>query len=169
MARRGEEQGHPELRTSSFDVVDLAVGLVLLILVPAVCIAVAGMLGAEVSTSKYDFRGKPKVDPAPDLEEVETRYKCAEAIYTENAQTFIKSLLDHADSMYASRLSEWASKCLRNAESALLSLEQLIQSHPESQSEFRTYLDRIANLRGRIRTDLERVRSVKIVGQDMRR
>lgn len=169
MARRGDAQEHPERKPSNFDTVDLVVGLILLILVPVVCFAVAGMLGAEGRSSKFDFREKPVVDPAPDREEVEARYKTAEAMYAENAQAFLKSLTDHPDSVYAGRLCEWATKSLRNSESALLSLEQLIQSHPESQGEFKLYLERMASLRERIKADLERIKGFNILGQDVRR
>ena len=98
-----------------------------------------------------------------------TGFKSAEVMYTENAQAFLKSLTDHADSVYAGRLCEWANKSLRNSESALLSLEQRIRSHPESQAEFKSTMDRIGSLRERIKADLERLRTFNIIGQDVRR
>lgn len=156
-------------QTGQVDTVDLVIGVVLAILVPLLCLILAGVLGVKTRSDKFDFREKPNLVPVPDAEEIETHWKNAEQLYYENARPFLKNAESHEDPNMRYYFRKWAEQTIQNVDAKLSRLEALINVTPEGKQAFQSYIGRIAQRREEIRSDLEKARSLDIHAIDTAR
>jgi hypothetical protein len=156
-------------RLAQVDTTDLVTGIILVILVPILSLVVAGMLGVKGSSDKFLFREGPEVDPVPDREEIDARYRYAEDLYLQNAKRFLESaeaLKAQPDGEYFRR---WTNDSLKQADSAFVDVESMIKRYPEASSQFQTYLGRVVQYRAEIQRDMERARSLDVLKLDVPR
>lgn len=161
-------QSHPR-RRGQVDTTDLVTGVILVILVPVLCLVLAGMMGVKGSSSKFLFREGPEVDPVPDREEIDARFRHAEELYLQSAKRFLES----AESLRAQPVGEyfrrWSNDSLKAADSAFVGVESMIKRYPEASSQFQAYLGRVAQHRAEIQRDMERARSLDVLKRDVAR
>jgi hypothetical protein len=156
-ARRGER--------GEIDAMDVGGGVALLILVPVLCLVIAGMLGLSTRSDKGDFREKPQTDPTPDQAEIELRWKAADDLYRLTAKPFAETAVSQSSVEFKEYFRRWATRSLEQTDSSLQSLEVLVR-RPDCRGTFDSYLARIGQLREELRRDLERVRALDVLGRD---
>jgi hypothetical protein len=149
--------------------VDLIVGLVLLVLVPVLCLTVAGLTGLSTRSDMYDFRERPQVNPAPDQEEIVARFQAAVALYENTSRPLLETAVSahtRPDGLFFRR---WAERSLEQAASAFQGLEALIKNYPDSAGSFQGYVTRSSQYRAQIQKDKERARALDVLGLDEKR
>ena len=159
---RGRERG-------DVDTVDLIVGIVLVVLVPVLCLTLAGLTGLSTRSEMYDFRERPKVNPAPDQQEIDARFQAAVALYQQTSRPLLETAISahtRPDGLFFRR---WAERSLEQAASAFQGIEALIQNYPDAASSFQSYVARSAQYRAQIQKDMERARALDVLGLDEKR
>lgn len=153
-------------REGQVDATDLVVGIVLAILVPVLCLAIAGMLGVKGRSAKLDWREEVAVDPPPDRQEVEARFRYAQELYVENAKRFLETAEALRNQPVGDYFRRWATDALRAADSAFMGVESLIQRYRDETSQFQSTLTRAAQFRAELRRDMDRARSLDVLKRD---
>ncbi|MBI4602947.1 MAG: hypothetical protein HY721_13400 [Planctomycetes bacterium] len=141
---------------------DLLLGVGLIAVIPFLAYVLNRILEPRRAVDITVLGGRPKVDPAPDDEEVEGRMRVAEALLTVNARGYLKQAEEQRDSQLRDCFRRWAGKALRTAHAEYEGLEKLITSekYPEARNKFGEQLARIAGRKKEIEADLERVKAM---------
>lgn len=154
------------LEHGEVDGVDLVVGIVLLVLVPMACYALAAVFGPQPPQSQVGFGQKAEIKPRPDAEEVEMRWKALEESYSGSARYFTeKALSGKLKPTEQEQFRGWAQKSLEKSRSDLGAFTVFLEAN-EVKTEFLAYDTKARALMQSIDADLARIRSLDVLGRD---
>ena len=160
--RRNVESPGSEGR--GINVVDLVIGLALLLVVPAVCYVFAGMVWGKAEP----MHDKVEVNPPPDGDEVDARWKEIQVLYSKNATCLAEVAQTVEDLNLKGQFRHWRDQCFQNVDKKLLDLEAFIKSyspkHPDIEKTFYSHLGQIAELRRRVAAELAKAKDLDAKG-----
>ena len=145
-----EEQPVTE-RSSSFDPVDLCVGILVAIVIPLIVYGVIRS-GVETKSDMGQFRQKIEVTVKPDAELIGMKISYFKKIYTETGREFLNR---GQSSRGPQRLRErdWAKNCLTSLKAEITTLENELNGDAELQSRFAAEISDLASLKSSIEED----------------
>jgi hypothetical protein len=156
--------GHEVGRRSSFDVMDLVLGIGLALVLPLLAAFGAQLMRDQSERELASYRRNLDVGtPAPDEEEVRLNLESCRRMYAENGQKFLERARE-AQSFQQLKECAWARRCLSQIKTELGLLEGMIRDgHVEER--YQAQLVECQRLREQIELDLRTLKQMDIFGR----
>lgn len=156
-------------RLGEVDSLDIVLGLGLLVLLPTLSYFLASVWGTPEPKDPYAFGEKPLLNPPPDAEEVDARWRQAAEIYSANAKYYLDAAADTKnDEILREHFRVTARRCLESARAELTKFNTYLAEH-KGETQFAAYLAKSAEFQKDILEGLKRVKSLDVLGRDERR